>query len=103
MPRNGVQVNTKMMEMNELELLGRIQPVDPPPFLLTRIEARISAERVERMPASWGIGLALGMLLLVTVNSVAYQNRTGNKSSASSDVEQLAGDLSLSPSEQLYR
>ncbi len=92
-----------MKDLNELELLGRIQKVAPPPFLLTRIEARIAASRAERLPTGWAVSLAFSLLVLLTANTVAYQRSQGAGSHAGNDIQQLAGDLSLSPSEQFYR
>ncbi|MBP9159701.1 MAG: hypothetical protein LKM36_08625 [Flavobacteriales bacterium] len=91
------------METNEFESLGRIGMVDPPPFLLTRIEARIASVRAEKMPVTWAVGMVLTLLLLVTVNTVAYQKQASAGGHSTSDAQQLATDLSLSPSEQLYR
>ncbi|MBK7285958.1 MAG: hypothetical protein IPI95_01980 [Flavobacteriales bacterium] len=91
------------MGTNELGSLGRVGRVDPPPFLLTRIEARIAAVRAEKMPLTWAVGMALTLLLLVTANAVAYHHQAGAGDHTTSDVQQLATDLSLSPSEQLYR
>ena len=92
-----------MKETNELEILGRIGKVDPPPFLLTRIEARIANVRKEKMPVTWAVGLALTLLLMVTVNVAVYHHRTSAGVHSGNDVQQLATDLSLSPSEHLYR
>jgi len=92
-----------MMEMNELEPLGRIQKVAPPPFLLTRIEAKITRARAERLPTGWAISLGISLLVLITANTVAYQRSQGTSGHGQSDVQQLATDLSLSPSEQFYR
>jgi hypothetical protein len=39
----------------------------------------------------------------VTVNTVAYQKQASAGGHSTSDAQQLATDLSLSPSEQLYR
>ena len=91
------------MGTNEFGSLGRVGRVDPPPFLLTRIEARIAAAHAETLPVSWAVGMAMTLLLIMTINASAYQHQTGPSDHSTSDMQQLATDLSLSPSQQLYR
>ena len=88
--------------MNELGPLGRIQRVAPPPFLLTRIQARILVARAERLPVGWAISLGITLLVLLAGNTVAFQQSRGNVGATGGDIEQLAGDLSLSPSQRFY-
>lgn len=51
--------------MKDLELLKKVQKVEAPPFLLTRVRAKIRAEERERLPAAWlwSGALAFGLLL----------------------------------------
>ena len=81
------------MGTNELGSLGRVGMVDPPPFLLTRIEARIAAVRAEKMPLTWAVGMALTLLLLVTANAVAYHHQAGAGEIKSYKVEGIGYDF----------
>ncbi len=59
--------------MKKLDLLSKIQKVEAPPFLLTRIQAKIKAEEaIERLPRSWkwAGSLALGVLVVLNVYSI---------------------------------
>ncbi len=58
-----------MPHLENIELLRKVRQVEAPPFLLTRIRARIDAARAEKLPAAWAWAgtLAFGLLLLLNV------------------------------------
>ena len=58
----------------DLENLGKIQRVEAPPFLFTRIQQKIEQAKSEAMPlrTAWVINLSFALLL--AVNSVVLAN-----------------------------
>ena len=90
-----------MRTKDALELLGQVQPVDPPPFLYTRDQARLDERAVAVAPRSWvTVAVALAALLLV-LNIAAVR---GSLHGRSSDAAQpIASELGLSASNQLYQ
>ena len=55
------------------DLLKRIARVDPPPFLLTRIEARLSA--AVQVPRGRLVAVACALAALLLVNAVVLEAR----------------------------
>jgi len=82
------------------ELLGQVGRVDPPPFLFTRIEARIELQQESRPSRSWVLATGMAMALLLTVNS--YFLLRGSNEMPVVPIEQLASSLELNASNQLY-
>lgn len=85
--------------MENLELLKKVRSVDAPPFLLTRIEAKILAAQAERIPVSWrwSGALAFGLLLLLNVVFLAPE-----KATTTTQAEQMAQSFQLLTINQLY-
>ena len=83
--------------MEELELLKKVSKVDAPPFLLTRIQAKIRSGEAEQLPAAWGWAgsLAFGLLLLLKVVAVGRSNEAA-------PTQSLAEQLQMTQNEQLY-
>ena len=83
--------------MEELELLKKVSKVDAPPFLLTRIQAKIRSGEAEQLPAAWGWAgsLAFGLLLLLNVVAVGRSNEAA-------PAQSLAEQLQMTQNEQLY-
>lgn len=83
--------------MEQLELLKKVGRVDAPPFLLTRIQAKIRLGEAERLPLSWGwaSGLAFGLLLLVNVLAVGRSNEAA-------PTKSLAEQLQMNQNDQFY-
>jgi len=87
------------MQNNEaIELLNSIQKVDPPPFLLTRIEARL--EQALPAPRSWVLTSVLALCAIIAVNVVLL---SGQASAGRENVAALAEGMGLDNSNQLYR
>lgn len=85
-----------MKNEEQIELLRKVQKVDAPPFLLTRIHARIRAGEAERLPASWKWAGSLAIGLLILMNALAF---TAPERSESAD---LARQYGLYQTQQLY-
>lgn len=80
------------------DILDRVQRVDPPPFLFTRVEARLEAGTTERPSRAWVTALALAMVFLLVVNTWLL---TGGERNADG-MEQVTASMGMSTSNQLY-
>ena len=81
------------------ELLGSVERVDAPPFLFTRIEARIAARQEERPSRSWVLATSMAMVMLLAVNSYVLFSGSGNEKAG---VERIADGMNMGASNQLY-
>ena len=88
--------------MKELEILNELERVSPPPFLFTRIQAKLSSEVVNPMPKSWVYGLAASLMLLLMLNFQTIQKNIYSEKSTVDSTESLSQSLNLSESIQLY-
>jgi len=88
--------------MEKLDLLKKVRKVDAPPFLLTRIQARIRRNEAERLPASWqwAGGLAFGLLLLL--NALAVGRQPAGQAGAGDPATSLVQNFQLDQTNQLY-
>ena len=86
-----------MKNENELDLLKKVSKVDAPPFLLTRIQAKIRSGEADWLPVSWGwaSGLAFGLLLLLNVLAVGRSNEAA-------PTQSLAEQLQMNQNNELY-
>ena len=84
-----------------IEQLKKVRKVDSPPFLLTRIHAKIRANQVEQLPISWrwAGGLAFGLMLCLNLLVVKTNHQTAGQTDG---IEALADGLQLSNANQLY-
>lgn len=82
----------------QLDLLGQIQKVDAPPFLLTRIQQKISENYNIQFSQKfvWTIGISLSLILLMNVAVLVKQNKENN------GVKRLAQSIQLMPNNSLY-
>ena len=78
---------------DELERLRQIQPVEAPPFLLTRIRARLRGQEMESTPRSWQWAGALAFSLLLLGNVLLLSSREQDNGLAQYGIHQ---------SQQLY-
>ena len=90
-----------MKDTDALELLTHVRAVDPPPFLFTRIEARLDEQRAAIAPRTWiTAAIALAALLLVlnvlAVRSAAHQQGDGT-------TQRMLSDFGVNTSNQLYQ
>ncbi|MCB0763221.1 MAG: hypothetical protein R2815_04235 [Flavobacteriales bacterium] len=90
-----------MEEQRIDQLLSSVERVDPPTFLLIRIEARIAARLEQRPARAWVWAASFAMVLVLTANS--YVLLSGARDAGGEDaLEQLASGMSLDASNQLY-
>lgn len=90
-----------MKNTDALELLARVRPVDPPPFLFTRIKARLDERRTRMAPSGW-IAVALASaVVLVLLNVLALRNATREHGPSASP--ELLQEYGITTSNQLYR
>ena len=89
------------MEVDKaIDLLQHIDKVDPPPFLRTRVEARIEATIAETPTRSWVLAGVTTMALVLLVNTVTL---FGNRTTRNSDpVAELSRGMGMSTLHQLY-
>ena len=80
---------------NELSKIGR---VNPPPFLLTRIEARIESNKPNSVLRPRLALAAVIMLVLINVVNVGMMNRNANRQESNT----LLSELKIQTSNQLY-
>lgn len=90
-----------MEQHDNIALLKQIERVDVPPFLLTRIEAKIAALREMYVKPRWVIatGLAFATIVLLNVLVINKEQRPDRREDA---VEGWSGALELNTSNQLY-
>ncbi len=90
-----------MKQQPNLELLKKVKKLEAPPFLLTRINAKIKAIQVEQLPSSWKWAGALAFGLMFCLN--IFGLKTGHQTTSNhSGVETLADGLQMSNFNQLY-
>lgn len=79
-----------------IDMLGQIQKVDAPPFLLTRIRQKIENARNSNFSPrlAWSLFTAVVLVLLLNLGVVI---------SKTSDTDNLADTMNLLPKNTLYR
>lgn len=87
--------------MKELESLSKINKVEAPPFLLTRIRARIASLN-EAAPVQWKWALAATALLVFALNAAAILKTEIKNDRPEPGLEQVIKGMNLSPSNGLY-
>ncbi len=80
---------------NELDILNRIQKVDAPPFLYTRILNRVQNKVKETVPVKWAVAAAACLLILITINISVIQSSKESNSTNLSEVFSLQTSNSL--------
>ena len=88
-----------MDKQDPLNLLKKIQKVDAPEFMYTRIQARIGNQASEQLPLSWKWAGGLAFALLLALNISLLQRR---QMPTPDTAELLISNMNLYPSNQLY-
>ncbi len=83
-----------------MEELQKIKKVDAPPFLLTRIQAKIRIIEAETTPLSWRWAGAMGLCALLTINVFLFVGT--EKKQDSNGAQSLAEGMKLQSDNQLY-
>ncbi len=90
-----------MKKIPNLDQLKKVKKVEAPPFLLTRINAKIMANQAENLPTSWKWAGALAFGLMICLN--IFGLKTGNQPPGNQiGIVTLADGLQMSDSNQLY-
>jgi hypothetical protein len=76
--------------MDPLKLLQKVEKVEAPPFLMTRIQAKIRAAVTEQAPVSWQWAGATALLLMFWLNFNAVSNTAPNNIAAEYGLHQTA-------------
>ena len=84
-----------------LEQLKKVRQVEVPPFVFTRIEARIEKQEQVEMPRQWAFGLSLACSILLVINISFFINSNGN-AVAQTEGTNLLEAVGLESSNQLY-
>ncbi len=89
--------------MNDpLEQLKQVGRVAPPPFLFTRIEARIRAQMEQQVPMGRLVAIFCGLALLLAVNGLALLGDRRQTQPQRSELPTLGTALGIHVSNQLY-
>lgn len=92
-----------MQEMKELEVLKKVNRVEAPPFLFTRIEASIQAQVNEQLPLRWVWVSISTVLLLVVVNTLILRDSAQLSETSNSSVQHISEEMGMQTSNQLYQ
>jgi len=91
-----------MEELNKIELLKQVKRVDAPPFLRTRIDARIQQAAEDSLSNGWVWSFAATVALLIVVNSMVFLSGTEDVSTADSGAYTVTQGMGINVSNQLY-
>lgn len=82
-----------------IEQLNKIQQVDPPPFLFTRIQQKIEKTYATVLPRKFACALSLSFIVVVVLNVgvLAYKVKQKN------GVNSVAQSMNLVPDNELYK
>lgn len=82
----------------DLDNLGKIQRVEIPPFLFTRIQRKIEQSKKERMPKSVALTVSFSVALLLVINTIVLINYNSKENTTDS----LAQSIHLTSNNSLY-
>jgi hypothetical protein len=83
-----------------LEQLKKIQKVDAPPFLLTRIMERIDSSAIEKAPATWRFAFVAATAVVLSLNVSILFNSSGKQNEKG--IEEVINSMNLSTTNDLY-
>jgi len=80
---------------DHLSALNKIQKVEAPPFLFTRILERVQTQAAEASPVTkWAVSVSLAAILLLNIAVIVSENRSSKTN--------LAQTMGLMPNNMLY-
>ena len=82
---------------NDLDILNKIDKVEAPPFLYTRIESKIQELKDVKVSKPWLVSIGMAMVVLITVNLFALKSGVD-----SSNDKDLSGNQHYQQTYQLY-
>lgn len=91
-----------MKTQQDIDLLDRIQRVDPPEDLYDRIQDRIRAFRKDKVSMAWTLAASIAFALMVTVNAYLLTSRTSADEGGSNEIETVLQSMRMNHSNQLY-
>lgn len=83
----------------DLEHLSRINKVDAPPFLFTRILQKIENQKREAMSKSMAVSLGISFAVLLFINTMVFIENNAKTNS----VENYAESIQLISNSSLYK
>ncbi len=84
-----------------IDSLSKIQKVDAPPFLYTRILNRIQNKVAETVPVKWAVVMAASLVILICVNISVMQTDNESKTTTNTQTN-LSEVFSLQTNNSLY-
>ena len=84
----------------KLEALKKIQEVDAPPFLFTRIMQQVQTMDKAPAPAQWKWAFAATAFIILALN-LSMHFKTGSTENKT-DIESIVSTMKLSDSNELY-
>jgi hypothetical protein len=91
-----------MKNNSEFYPIEKLQRVSAPPFLYTKIKAKIEAQENDVVSFQWVFNLSVSFVLLIIVNVFVISSSLKNKTVENNDIFAVAEGMSLSNSSQLY-
>jgi hypothetical protein len=92
-----------MHDQDTIQQLARVKRLEPPPFLFTRIEARLATAGQERVPRSWMVASVSLAILLVLLNVSVLRGWSIGRDAAVGADARLMESMGLEPANQLYQ
>jgi hypothetical protein len=83
----------------KLDLLKKIQKVDAPPFMLTRIMERIDSPITQQAPATWRFAFVTAAIFVLALN-VSIFFRSSDKQNEG--IAEVISSMELSTTNDLY-
>jgi len=77
-----------MNSNTKFDLLGNISHVNPPYYLLTRIQERIKKKQQDYLSPQWAWSMFLG-LILIGIVEIAIMNKSKNDNGSHQNLAQL--------------
>ncbi|NOS93337.1 MAG: hypothetical protein HOP30_15570 [Cyclobacteriaceae bacterium] len=84
----------------KLDLLKKIQKVDAPPFMLTRIKQRLESQEPRLAPTTWKVAFGSGLLLVAALNVSLFFFRSTTPDTA--EIQNIVSTLDLSNQNDFY-
>lgn len=91
-----------MNEDKNIALLKTVKKVTPSPFLYSKIEARINAQTPEKIREQWIWASSAAFAVLLLFNVFFISNNFDIGSAADIQIENIADEMGLQQSNQLY-
>jgi hypothetical protein len=86
------------MKKDQLHILEKIEAVEVSPFLLTRIQAKVHEQLLDRLSTRKSVVYITGIAMIIALNVIVLREKNGPDKSAD-----LVSEMNLAPSNQLYQ